>query len=310
MGFVKGITRFAVVGTVLGVGTAFVAHQVRPGSVGAFVHNVGHAVGEKIDQTIDETSALRSQIRQLEAEYPKKIAEVRTDLDEVNEQISYLERELGVSEKVVALIDADLGTLDTGIRQARAITAEKPYEVVRIRFDGDRINLDEAYTRRTSIERTKTVHQTRIGEFATELSYLDDQQTQLVELLSKLEQEQAQFQAQLVQLDAQIDSIARNERMIAMMEDRQKTIDAHKSYKAHSLDQLTTRLANVRSEQQERMAQIAHREAEHNYVDEARYLLDAEGAGTTVVEPDAGAIEWETESDLGQTADKNMAHNH
>ena len=81
-------------------------------------------------------------------------------------------------------------------------------------------------------------------------------------------------------LDAQIDTIARNERLIDMMEDRQDTIDAHSRFQANPLDQPNGRLAGIRTEQRARLESIANRDSDKNYVDEAEFLVDQEGLVT------------------------------
>ena len=290
--FAKGIVRFGLVTALVGGGTAVVAETVRPGSVGAILSQAGGAVASVIDDNIDDPVALRAQLKALEAEYPGQIAEVRKDLTEAEEQLAQLERERAISERVVALAAEDLSRLESGIAQARGVQEENHAAIVRISFDNRKLDVRDAYTRATQIEQTKAVYEQRAAEIATESEYLAEQRDQLAELLTKLETEHAEFQAQLFQLDAQIDSIARSDRMLAMMEERQETIDAHQRYQAKSLDQLESRLASVRAEQQSRLAQLAGREMDRDYAEEARYLIDAEGG---VVEIDAA--DWSQTTD-------------
>jgi hypothetical protein len=105
----------------------------------------------------------------------------------------------------------------------------------------------------------------------------------------RLETEQAEFEAQLFQLDAQIDSIARNDRLIEMMEDRQATIDEHNRYQAHSLDQLRGRLDRIRNEQTSRIAADRRRDNDRNYVAEAEFLADQEASVRLLIEPRGSA---------------------
>lgn len=298
-GMMKGIVRFSVIGVIAGAGLAVVANQVRPGSVGALMSGVGEQVGRTIDLTIDDTAALRAQIGELEAQYPRKIAEVRSDLNEVEEQTARLERDLRVSRRVMELTEADLGELDAEIESARSSDSAG---MVRVSFEGRRVGLDSAYRERASIAQTRSTHRQRADELSTELGYLSGQRDQLAELLSRLERERSRFQAQLAQLDAQVDSIARNERMIAMMEERQRTIDKHSRYEAHSLDQLTSRLERVRAEQGQKLRDIAGREVDRGYVDEAEYMIDAERA------PGAGDVDGDAEG-AGSISEGGIASN-
>lgn len=275
-GFVKGIVRVGVITALAGGAAAVVAETARPGSVAAIFGQAKTSVASVIDNNIDDPVALRAQLRALEAEYPKKIAEVRADLNEVEEQLGQLDRERAVSEKVVALAAEDLAVLDDGIEQARNVQANNRGAIIRISFDNRALDIEDAYSRRSQIEQTRQTYAVRASEIQTELGYLTNQRDQLAALLTKLETERGEFQAQLFQLDAQIDSISRNERMISMMEDRQKTIDEHSRYRAHSLDQLQTRLARVRGEQQSKLASIASREQTQSYAEQAEWLLQKE----------------------------------
>ncbi len=301
-----------------------VAEAARPGSVGAILHQTSGMVGSMIDSNIDDPVAMRAQIRQLQAEYPKKIAEVRADLHEVRDQIAQLEREREVSEKVVMLTANDLGLIDTGLQRAQAAQASNQGAIVRISFNEGRLSTADAMVKRSQIAQTKAVYQTRIGEVETELGYLADQEAQLADLLSRLETEQSEFQAQLFQLDAQIDSIARNDRLIEMMEERQETIDEHSRYQAHSLDQIRSRLDRVRTEQQSRIASIARQDKVRDYVAEAEYLTDQadavrlliepEATGTTIEVPSSKTIQWETPKVIeidpkAEDCDDQVAHN-
>lgn len=283
--FAKGIVRIGVLAALAGGTAAVVAEAARPGSVSAIFHQASGMVGHVIDRNIEDPVALRAQIRQLEAEYPQKIAEVRADLGEVQEQIAQLERERDVSEKVVQLTAADLDLIETGLTRARAAQESNQGAIVRISFNERRLGVDDALAKRSHIVQTQAVYESRVGEIETELTFLSEQEAQLADLLTRLETERAEFQAQLFQLDAQIDSIARNDRLIAMMEDRQKTIDEHSRYQAHSLDQIRGRLDRVRGEQQARIASITRSEGQRNYVDEAKFLVDQDFKARVLIDP-------------------------
>lgn len=290
--FAKGIVRFGVLAALAGGATVIVAETARPGSVRAIMHQAGTAVGSVIDHNIDDPIALRAQIRDLEAEYPKKIADVRADLNEVRGQMAQLDRERDVSDKVVDLTMGDLDLLDNGLTQARTVQVSSQGTPIVIKFNEHRLNVRDALQKRSQVMQTKAVYQSRVGEIDTELGYLAEQEAQLADLLHKLETEHAEFQAQLFQIDAQIDSIERNERLIAMMEDRQQTIDEHSRYQAHSLQQLQERLARVRGDQQQRIAAAATVHREHDYAREAEFLVDQETKARQLIDA-AQPADWE-----------------
>lgn len=264
---VRGVVITALAGGVL-------VAVAGPQRVGAMVHQARGNIVSVIDENIEDPILLRAQIKKLEAQYPGKIAEVRSDLAEVQTQIAQLERELQIATKVVALAGGDLDVVDAQITQARVTQSANPGAIVRISYNNKPVDLDDAYGKRQEIENTRNLYASRAQDLKVDLGYLHDQEAQLADLHERLTTEQSEFQAKLYQLDAQIDTIARNDRLIDMMEDRQATIDEHSRFQANSLDQLTSRLDGIRNEQRERLASIGKREDMRSYEQEAKYLID------------------------------------
>lgn len=267
---VRGVVITALAGGVL-------VAVAGPQRAHAMFNQTRGAITTVIDSNIDDPILLRAQVKKLEAQYPGKIAEVRSDLSEVQTQIAQLEREKQIATKVVSLASSDLGIVDSQIAQARVTQNANPGAIVRISFNNKPVDLDDAYAKRQHIEQTQNLYASRAQDLNIDLGYLNDQEFQLAELLERLVTEQSEFQAKLFQLDAQIDTIARNDRMIEMMEDRQDTIDAHSRFQANSLDQLNSRLSNIRNEQRARLDAIAHKDNSYDYANEAQYLIDQEG---------------------------------
>ncbi len=267
---VRGVVITALAGGVL-------VAVAGPHRVGALVNQTRGNIVSVIDDNIDDPVLLRAQIEKLEAQYPGKIAEVRSDLTEVQTQIAQLDRELKIAMKVVDLAGGDLEVVDAQIAQARVTQDANPGAIVRISFNNEPVDLEDAYTKRQQIEQNRNLYASRAQDLHTDLGYLRDQEAQLAELHERLTTEQDEFQAKLVQLDAQIDSIARNDRMIDMMEDRQATIDEHSRFQSNSLDQLNSRLAQIREEQRSRIENITRKNTATSYVDEAKFIIDQEG---------------------------------
>ena len=76
------------------------------------------SINHCIDSNISDPVALRAQLRSLEEQYPKRIADVRGDLAELNEQIAQLDREMTVSKKVVAMTESDLDQMQSVLAKA------------------------------------------------------------------------------------------------------------------------------------------------------------------------------------------------
>ncbi|MEM8757731.1 MAG: hypothetical protein AAGF47_08105 [Planctomycetota bacterium] len=292
---VRNVVRFGVI-SALGVGTAFiVAEAVNPGSGRAMAHQARHGISSVIDANIDDPVALRAQLRDLESQYPGKIAAVRDDLGELRTQLAQFERELGITERVIALAEQDLGAMQHLLSKAEDAQTANGYAVVRVRFENESLELADAYDKAQRIVRLRDDYTARAGEIRRDMGFLTEQETRLADLLGTLEQERSRFQDQLSQLDRQIDAVARNERMLAMLEKRQKTLDEISPYSADSLDQVTDRIERIRSEQESRMAALTRRTAETSYEDIARVQIDREQAAEREFEVELDQIE------VGQT---------
>lgn len=288
-GFVCNAVRVGVIGA-LGVGAAFlVAEAAQPGSARAIVKQAGHNVSTAINSNIDDPVALREQLRDLESQYPKKIEAVRNDLAELEGQIAQFERELAVAERVVALADQDLGEMQHLL--AKAEDARSTHRIVRVRFDNESMDMSEAYAKAERIQQLRDSYSVRAEEINRDLTFLSEQESHFGELLTTLETERAQFQNQLWQLDQQIDAVARNERLLEILEKRQQTLDEMSPYSADSLDQVTSRIASIKAEQEARMEALTRRSIEDEILDRATVQLDAASEAEITFEAELDEIE-------------------
>lgn len=240
-----------------------------------------------IDKLVTDPVALRAQLRDLESQYPKRIAQVRSDLGELRGQISQLQREANVSQKVVDLAAADLSTLQQLVAQAEDARASvvpasfddhAPARRIEIVFEDQRLTVEQAYARTAEVNNTRTAYTQRLADIQRDLGYLGNQESRLATLLTKLENERAQFQVQLWQLDRQVDSIARNDRMIEILQRRQEAIDEQSRYKVASVDHLQSKIADIRAKQEAELAGLAGAEQRTNYEARAKMELDTKAA--------------------------------
>ncbi len=270
----KGVVRIAVVGgLVVGAG-ALIAGPHR-------VHAVGQQLRSKfvtvIDRNIEDPIAMRAQLRDLESKYPKRIADARGMLAELNEQIKQVERDQEISERVVALAQTDLNELKDLL--ARAEQAREDYQgygrqIVSVAFNDQKMNVDEAYTQANRIADTVVSYQARVAECSRELNHLQQDARQTQGLLAKLQTEYTDFQTQLADLDRKIDTVARKERMVEMMADRQRRIDELSRYKAESLDQFKSNIASRVAELDARLESLSGREDRVSYEERAKLQVD------------------------------------
>lgn len=287
MAIIKNCVRLGVITAVCGIG---VAAFMGPQRAGALLSQAQDSIIERIDAHIDDPVALRAELRELEHQYPERISKVRGDLAELDQQIAQLQRDQAVAERVVALADRDLEHLQPLLAEAEA-AVNSPVNGIRnvasIRFDNRAYSLDQAYTRANQITQTRIAYANRAADASHDLLYLQTQSEQLADLLSQLETERTQFQAQLWQLDRQVDAIARNESLIDMLEDRQKTIEELKGFDVANLDQMVAKLASVRARQQAELDVLTDAGKPVEYEDLARMQLDSEKGliGTPELEP-------------------------
>lgn len=280
----KTLFRTAVVGTALAAavvgGTAMI---VGPERVGAMADQIQGQITAHFDDNIDDPVALRRQIAEVARQYPERIRGVRGDLATLQEEMARLEREQAVSERVVALVDSDLDRLVPAVEEATAAGAPKA-QLTAIQFDGEIMSYRRAAAKVKEIERTRAAHVARAADASHNLKYLRQQEERFVTLLDDLEEEHAQFQAQLVQLKNEVESIARNERLISMLEARQRTLEEAGRFDAVSFDHIAGALERKRAEQEAQLDHLAAGERAVDYAERAASQLRSEQRGDATAE--------------------------
>lgn len=257
-----------------------------PDRTAAVIHQVHGDLLEQIDQNIEDPSALRSQLQDLEKEYPERISAVRGDLAEVREQIRQLNREKAISLRVVEMAEADLGTLEPAMTEAAAMRASNASTSMTVVSWGDRVySYDRANNQINQMRQTVVAYTNRAADATHDLAYLQQQEMRLGELLETLETERAQFQSQIWGLSRQVDAIARNERLIDLVEKRNRTIEECSRYDGVSLEHLTARLAEVRSRQEAELDILSNSQHQLDYEDMARSQVSRGGQAEALALP-------------------------
>lgn len=283
MCFVKGLVRYGLIaGLVAGAGLVIAG----PDRAFALVSQTRDSINCQIDKHVKDPVALRAQLRKLEAQYPARIADVRGDLAELRTQIGQLNRDHNVNQRASELAMADLTSLKGMVAKAESLRSSTNgmltsgsvesdnAPVFAVRFAGETLGIDQAYSKVTSVEQHALAFGQRVTDIERDLGYLTQQESRLATLLDQLETEQGQFQSQLWQLDRQVDAIARNDRMIEMMGKRQATIDKHSRYRAESLDQVNARVSDIRARQEAQLESLAKTTSVNGYENRARIELD------------------------------------
>lgn len=275
----KTLFRTAVIGTALSAavlgGTAMI---VGPERVGAMADQVTSQIETHFDASLDDPVVLRRQLEKVRRQYPERIKTVRRDLASLQDEVRRLEHERAVSARVVEMVDKDLALIGPALEEAKAQLASNGPRLAAIEFDGEIMSLRRARTKAREIERTRTAHAARAADAEHNLKYLQTQESRFIGLLEQLEEEQATLSAQVVQLENEVESIARNERLIAMLEARQRTLESAERFKVGSLDQLTGVLERKRTEQEAELDRLAAGVEAASYEDLAERELSAVSA--------------------------------
>ncbi len=282
-GIIKTTFKFGLitlaVGGAVAAGAAMVAGPQRTHMVIDQVHT---SIIETIDDNIEDPRILRNQLRELEEEYPERISDLRGDLAELRTQIGQLVRERAVSQRVVELSQVDLDALMPLVNEMNGavLTSGHGNRVVStVRFNGRMMTTEQARSRINRIHQTQEAYAGRAADADHDLVYLRQQEQRMEDLLVQLESEHTKFQAQLWQLERQVDAIARNERLIEMLGDRQEVLDSYSNFEIKSLDGMTSRLSEVRSRQEAELEFLAAGQDNSDYEGMARMQLDGETLG-------------------------------
>lgn len=281
--FIRSMLRWGLVG---GLALGGVTLLVGPERVCAGFAMVRGKAQNVVDNLVDDPVALRRQLDGLAKQYPDRIAEVRGEIAEVEHQLVQFNRDVEIATRVVAMTSDDLNQLKTLVTRAEESVKSASYEPgskprpVFVRFEGVKFNIEEAYNEARRINTVRGTYQDRLAHDQQQIAFLDQQKGRLAEILNKLETEYNTFQAQLWQLDRQIDAIERNERLITLTEQQQATLASYEKFgKIGSLKQLEAKLAELRAVQEAQLDSLSKKGVHMDYENKATYDMDTNSAG-------------------------------
>jgi chromosome segregation ATPase len=274
----KGLFRTTLLGAALLAAVAGgAAMVVGPDRVEAAIDQATGRLEQLVDDRIEDPVALRQKLATLQRRYPERISQVRQDMTELTREIARLEQERAVSARAVELIDNDLAALGPAVDEARE-RQDGRAALAAVAFDDEVLSLPNAKSKLEQMRRSRLGFASRAADAEHNLKYLRQQETRFDELLQQLETENTQLTLQLVQLEREVESIARNERLIELLEKRQRTLDEASRYEAVSLGGITSELARIRTEQEARLDHLAASRDATNYEDMAKSQLAEETA--------------------------------
>ena len=276
----KCITRSVIRwGLFAGIALGGTTLLVGPERVAAGFDQIRSYAQKTVDSKISDPVALRRQLSRLADEYPSRIAEVRGEIAEVNHQLGQIERDVEIADRIIAMTTDDLKRLKTLVTRAEN-EQEAKARPVSIGFDGVRYNLEQAYHEARRINNVRTGYLDRREQDRHQYKFLNEQKTRLGDILAQLETEFDQFQTQLWQLDRQIDSIERNERLIQLTEKQQATLENFERYgKVGNLKQVEGKLAQLRAVQEAQLQTLERRGVQRDYEARARFNSETGSLG-------------------------------
>ena len=260
MKITRCILRTAVLGGVaLGAGAILFPHHTSAG-----LDQIKTTVSSVMNEVIDDPVIMRQRLQALADELPEQIAELQGELSLVDQQIAQLSRDTEVAHGVVAMTTQDLTKLQDVI--TRADNARSAGEMVRVRFDGRGMDVRDAKAEFKRINQIRQTYDDRLAANKRDLKYLETQRSRLTDLLAELETEYATIESQMWQIDRKIDAIARNEKLVEELEDRERAFDAYASkFDINSLNELQSKLAQWETEIDARFERIDQRDSYGDY---------------------------------------------
>jgi chromosome segregation ATPase len=277
----RGILRWGLIGGLALVGVSLL---IGPERVAVGLSQIRMKAQTLVDSAMDDPAALRRQLKRLAEQYPDRIAEVEGEIGEVEHQIAVSERDIEVARLVVANTTDDLQTLKTLIARAEEQAASTA-RTVALRFQGVRFDIDEARQEGYRINNVRSNFQDRLAADEFQVNLLREQKNRLVEIHRKLESEYDTYLTQLQQLDREIDAIARNDRLIKLIEQQQATLDSYAKFEdVDNLHQLQSKLAELRTIQKAQLDRLEKVGVRRDYEEEARYQLDTQNLDDNGVE--------------------------
>jgi hypothetical protein len=261
------IVRWGLIG---GLAIGGITLLVGPQRVMACIDQIRKEANSAVENLVDDPVALRRQLDDLAREYPSRIAQARGEIARLDQQLEQFERDERIAIRVVELTTEDLEVL-RGLVEGAEVTVNQNGSGS-VFFEGVRYDLDGAYAEGRRIRTVKANYQDRLASDRRQMELMGEQRVRLVSILEKIEHEHETYRAQLWQLDREIDAIERNDHIIAMVEQQQETLSGFDRLgSAGNLDQVRSRLAEIRTVQESTILALTDSGAGSDYETRARF---------------------------------------
>jgi hypothetical protein len=274
MSFGKTIFRTALIGGLAVGGVALVAG---PHRVSAGFHQARYHFVSWFDSNVEDPIIIQQQLKRLQREYPDKIRETIRHIAEIDAEASAVRRDRDVAARMIQTGQEDLASLRTLVDKAglvqQASYGDRP---VVVRFLGQHLSVDEAYSKAHTITQSMANYGERLTVNERDLELLVGQRERMIAQLDELQSEYTAFQGKVAQIQRQIASIERNESITDSLEEREAMLTDNDRWHVANLDQIVNRLSSVQAEQEAMLQALSARAVERDYEKEAlgRIVLD------------------------------------
>lgn len=224
---------------------------------------------QNVDEMIDPEVQLTNEIKNMQREFPRQIAALRSQIREIDRALREVTDEVAVAEQVVTLCDGDIALLEGAAAVNPTLvpvgaTTHRPAA--------------NARTQLVRVVRTKEAYEHRLELAQEEQAALEVERNRVKNELTSLEEEAQDFQMQVALLEREIEALQRGDMLIEIAQKRRALEDRAIDRRASTaLQRIYTAVDERRAEQTEILRGIQERETNVEYETRAKLLLSGHG---------------------------------
>jgi chromosome segregation ATPase len=262
--------KWAAIGTLVVVGLTALVGVTRVKT--AFM-SVREHLRSNVDELVDSRVALRHEVKKLQREYPKRIADLRVQLTELERDQIACERDRQVAREVVTLAEADVELLRERLASVETTGAEGDF--VSVEFRSELLARDQAVARASRIAETASSYRAQLEDLNAESEMLAAERSRLKAALAQTESEYRTFQAEVGSLMREIEAVKRKEKLVALAERQKRDQESLFEDQATALGRVKELIERRRIQLDERLKAARAFPGGNEYEARARLRLNA-----------------------------------
>jgi len=249
-GFTKKIVKLGVVVLIVGgVATAILGRS----RVRNAVYTLKDVACREVDGFVSEKRDLEREMRQLAEQYPKQIAELRSAVRDIQQQLEGTKQDAILCQTVIEECESDLGELQPKLDAASA--APVSYSTT-VRVGGAVFTYEDALARSQKILDIRDSYRGRLEANSEATQVLGNELGVYQQELSKAENEYRDFLQRYRNLRQEIDRLEKTDQILDTVERRNEITKIDNSGRIQTLKAIENEIQRRKSEQQERMKAI------------------------------------------------------